>query len=288
MNRELLSKAVGAIDDRYVAEARFPLPEEASGPSERIVHMKKKRIISLAIAAVLMLSLSISAFAMYDSISTPQAAEKVAREQIKTWKELGLLNPEVTVAGEANKIVEIEEHSGGEAWYGRFFPHSFDVDWYFGEQKYGCSMNIDTLDGKIKYVTFFAVADEDAEAVDEIELTVGPEGEKKTFYYYDNYADLLPDDQTVDDFCSALAAYWGYDGYRLADRGDAVYTEDYASFFASVRGSTRMLDVPWDMSGRNFLAVYFDGDAENTPVYIALMRFPGYVGIDVGISHPVG
>ena len=288
MNRELLSKAIGAIDDRFIAEARFSVPEEAPGPSERSKHVKKKRIISLAIAAVLVLSLSITAFAVYDSVSTPQAAEKVAREQMEAWRDLGILRQEVVPEGPADKIIEIEERSGGEAWYGRIFPHSFDIHWYFGEDKYGASLNIDTLDGKIKSANFFAAADEDAEAVDEIELTVGPDGQKKTFYYYDNYADLIPDDQTVDDFCSALAAYWGYDGYRLADRGDAVYTEDYASFFAAVDGSTRMLDVPWDMSGANFLAVYFNGDAENTPVYIALMRYPGYVGIDVGISHPVG
>lgn len=250
--------------------------------------MKKKRIISLAIAAVLLLSLSISAFALYDSISTPEAAEKVAREQMEVWRDLGILRPEFALEGAADNIVEIEERSGGAAWYGRFFPHSFDVHWYFGKQKYGCSLNIDTLDGKIKSATFFAVADVDAEPTEEIELTVGPEGETETFYFYDNYSDLVPADQTVDGFCSALAKYWGYTGYRLADKGDPVYTEGYAAFFASVDGSTRMLDVPWDMSGCYFLAVYFDGDAENAPVYIAMMRFPGYVGIDVGISHPVG
>ena len=134
----------------------------------------------------------------------------------------------------------------------------------------------------------FADADEDAVPTGEIELTVGPDGETKTFYYYENFDDLLPADQTVDGFCKALAGYWGYGGYRLADRGDPVYTEDYAACFASVDGSTRMLDVPWDMSGRCSLAVYFDGDAEGAPVYIEIMQYPGYVGMDVGIRHPVG
>lgn len=66
MNRELLSKAVGNIDDRFIAEARFSIPEDASGASERIVHMKKKRIISLALAAALILALGTAAYAIYN------------------------------------------------------------------------------------------------------------------------------------------------------------------------------------------------------------------------------
>ena len=288
MNREKAFAALADISGEYISEALCYSPAAASGPSERNVYLKKKRIISFALAAVLMLSLGITAYATYNAISTPEAAEKVAREQIAQWRELGLLNPEVDFEGEADKIVEIEEERGGSAWYGRLFPHSFDVRWYFGDRKYGCNLNIDTLGGKIMYIDLFAEADEDAVPTGEIELTVGPDGEKKTFYYYENYGDLLPSDQTVDGFCKALAGYWGYGGYRLAGMDDPIYTEDYAAFFASVDGSTRMLDVPWDMSGRCSLAVYFDGDAEGAPVYIDIMQYPGYVGMDVGIRHPVG
>ena len=66
MNRELLSKAVGNIDDRFIAEARFSVPEDASGTSERIVHMKKKRIITFALAAALILALGTAAYAIYN------------------------------------------------------------------------------------------------------------------------------------------------------------------------------------------------------------------------------
>ena len=62
MNRELLSKAVGDIDDRYILEARIPVPEEASASSERIVHMKKKRILTFALAAALLLALGVTAY----------------------------------------------------------------------------------------------------------------------------------------------------------------------------------------------------------------------------------
>ena len=284
MNPLTLLRAMDGIHEEDVTMAG----KHYFNNDKKIVTIRAKRLVAFAIAAVLMLSLGIAAYATYNAISTPEAAEKVAREQIAQWRELGLLNPEVDFEGEADKIVEIEEEQGGSAWYGRLFPHSFDVRWYYGERKYGCNLNIDTLGGRIMYLNLFAVADEDAEPTGEVELTVGPDGEKKTFYYYENYGDLLPADQTVDGFCTALAAYWGYDGYRLAGKGDPVYTDEYAAFFADVDGSTRMTDILWDMSGTHFLAVYFDGDGEQAPVYIDLMQYPGFVGMDVGIRHAVG
>ena len=284
MNSLTLLRAMNGIHEEDVIMAGKHFYEK----DKKTVPIRTKRLVAFAIAAVLMLSLGIAAYAAYNAVSTPEAAEKVAREQIAQWRELGLLNPKVQFEGEADAVVEIEEEQGGSAWYGRLFPHSFDVRWYFGERKYGCNLNIDTLGGKIMYLDLFADADKDAVPTGEIELTVGPDGETKTFYYYENFDDLLPADQTVDGFCKALAGYWGYAGYRLADRGDPVYTEDYAACFGSVDGSTRMLDVPWDMSGRCSLAVYFDGDAEGAPVYIDIMQYPGYVGMDVGIRHPVG
>ena len=284
MNSLTLLRAMNGIHEEDVIMAGNHFYEK----DKKTVPIRAKRLVAFAIAAVLMLSLGLAAYAAYNAVSTPEAAEKVAREQIAQWRELGLLNPNVQFEGEADTVVEIEEEQGGSAWYGRLFPHSFDVRWYFGDRKYGCNLNIDTLGGKIMYLDLFADADEDAVPTGEIELTVGPDGETKTFYYYENFDDLLPADQTVDGFCKALAGYWGYGGYRLADRGDPVYTEDYAACFGSVDGSTRMLDVPWDMSGRCSLAVYFDGDAEGAPMYIEIMQYPGYVGMDVGIRHPVG
>ena len=65
MKRELLSKAFGDIDESFILEAYRPIPEDASNPSERIVHMKKKRMITLALAAALMLALGITAYAVW-------------------------------------------------------------------------------------------------------------------------------------------------------------------------------------------------------------------------------
>lgn len=284
MNSLTLLRAMNGIHEEDVIMAG----KHYFNNDRKTVPIRAKRLVAFAIAAVLMLSLGIAAYAAYNAVSTPEAAEKAAREQLAQWRELGLLNPNAAFDRPSDKIVEIEAQNGGPSWFGRLFPHSFDVHWYHGQSKYGCSLNIDTLNGKIRYASFFAVPDEGAVPTGEIELTVGPDGEKRTFYYYENYDELLAPDQTVDGFCRALAEYWGYAGYRLADRGDPVYTEDYASFFASVDGSTRLTDVLWDMSGNTFLAVYFDGDSEQAPVYLGLMQYPGYVGMDVGIRHPVG
>lgn len=66
MNRELLSKAFGDMDESFVLEAYRPVPEDVSSSSERIVHMKKKRMITFALAVALMLALGITAYAAWN------------------------------------------------------------------------------------------------------------------------------------------------------------------------------------------------------------------------------
>ncbi|MGM9614070.1 MAG: hypothetical protein ACI3W7_00895 [Oscillospiraceae bacterium] len=65
MKRERLSKAFGDMEERFVLEAYCPIPEEALSASERIVHMKKKRLITIALAAALMLALGLTAYAAW-------------------------------------------------------------------------------------------------------------------------------------------------------------------------------------------------------------------------------
>ena len=64
MNRELLSKALGEIDEAFIAKAYRSVPEEAaSTSSERIVQMKKKHMLTFALAAALILALGVAAYA---------------------------------------------------------------------------------------------------------------------------------------------------------------------------------------------------------------------------------
>ena len=71
MNRELLSKAFGDIDELFVEEAYRPVPGDTGAP-ERILHMKKKRLITFALAAALMLALGITAYSVWSIHSARQ------------------------------------------------------------------------------------------------------------------------------------------------------------------------------------------------------------------------
>ena len=273
MKRVNVFAALSGLDDRYIAEAQRYAPADADSAPERIVHMNKKRVVTFLIAAVLMLTLSVSAFAAHASISSPKAAEKVALEQIEVWKEMGILSENVHFDGEASDIYEIEEHDGGKAWFGRLFPHSYRVSFYGPNssrddpQKYGCCLWVDTMTGKITAANIDATADDNAVPVreEEIEIPVDPADpgkgmEKSTWYFYENYDDLFPADMTVDRFCH-----------------DAI------------DGSTLLKDINGDTSENYYLTVFFDGDQKGAPMYIQLHQFPGYVTLTLGeTGHAVG
>ena len=61
MKRETITRMLNGLDDRYIGEAAIP-DFEQEGP-ERIVPMKKKRIITLALAAALLIALGVTAYA---------------------------------------------------------------------------------------------------------------------------------------------------------------------------------------------------------------------------------
>lgn len=85
MNREKLFDMLSEINDRYVAEAQRYSPEAAPGSSERIVPVKKKRIIAIALAAALMLALGVTAWAVFSPYST-RVPEPEEEFRIK-WEE---------------------------------------------------------------------------------------------------------------------------------------------------------------------------------------------------------
>lgn len=64
MKRETITLMLNSLDDDYISEAEVFCPESIQENPERIVHMKK-RIITFALAAVLMLALGISAYAIW-------------------------------------------------------------------------------------------------------------------------------------------------------------------------------------------------------------------------------
>ncbi|MBR3474535.1 MAG: hypothetical protein IKH34_05655 [Oscillospiraceae bacterium] len=68
MKREEAFEALSGLDDAWIAEAIRYAPAESARPPERIAHMKK-RMITLALAAVLILALSVTAYAAISAMS---------------------------------------------------------------------------------------------------------------------------------------------------------------------------------------------------------------------------
>lgn len=65
MKREMISAALGGLDDRFIREAEVYAPKTMQEGPERIVPMKKKRFVSIALAAALILALGITAYAAW-------------------------------------------------------------------------------------------------------------------------------------------------------------------------------------------------------------------------------
>ena len=65
MKRETLSLALNSLDDRHITDTASFSPETVQSSPERIVYMNKKRIVTFALAAVLMLAFGITAYAIW-------------------------------------------------------------------------------------------------------------------------------------------------------------------------------------------------------------------------------
>ena len=75
MTREQLSRVFCNLDERQIAEAYQFDPDLCGRSPERIVHMKKKRIITFALAAALILALGVTAYAIGVGIHRQRQAE---------------------------------------------------------------------------------------------------------------------------------------------------------------------------------------------------------------------
>ncbi len=65
MKRETITSMLNSIGDAYIGEAEAFRPYSVQGSPERTAHMKNRRIITLLLAAVLMLALGITAYAVW-------------------------------------------------------------------------------------------------------------------------------------------------------------------------------------------------------------------------------
>ena len=289
MTREQLSGIITDLDNQYIVEAHTYDPARRNRSPERNGIMKTRRIITLALAAALILTMTVVAYAAYGAVAGPEAAEKVALEQIEEWKALGLLSRDVHFDGPADYIQEVEARQGSSYWYGRLFPHCYDVRFHSG--KYNGQIHVDTLTGKIIHVILNAHPDETEKpvATKTADVPIDPDDLSKgyrpnTSYLSYNFDDIFPADLTVDRFCSLLAEYWGFSGYRIAETVDGFYGTD----FEAIDGSTLLKDLPKSNPTNYYLTVFFEGDQVGTPMYIQLDNFPEYVSLVLGNHHNVG
>lgn len=64
MNREQAFETLSELDDRFIAEAIRYAPGDSLTPPERIVQVKKRKILAIALAAALVLALGAAAYAL--------------------------------------------------------------------------------------------------------------------------------------------------------------------------------------------------------------------------------
>ena len=64
MNQEQAFETLSGLDDRFIAEAIRYAPADAVTPPERIVQVKKRKILAIALAAALILALGAAAYAL--------------------------------------------------------------------------------------------------------------------------------------------------------------------------------------------------------------------------------
>ncbi|MBO6092189.1 MAG: hypothetical protein J6P40_00970, partial [Oscillospiraceae bacterium] len=93
MKRETITLMLNSLDDDYISEAEVFCPESIQENPERIVHMKK-RIITFALAAALMLALGITAYAIWSIHAARQqelkADLKIEENNVSSYTEYGI------------------------------------------------------------------------------------------------------------------------------------------------------------------------------------------------------
>lgn len=260
-------EAIGLIDDRIIMELVSTLNNESK------IKQKKKVFRTVLIAAVIASMMITAAYAARRLINSPQQAWKAAQQEVATWKSLGLLSSEVTLADQPDSLMECPAQDGGEYWYGRLFAHRYAVG-SIGD-KYSIRLEVDTFTGKLTKLSIEAYADE----TDTPARTETAE-DGTVCKYYANYDDIVSPDITVDQFCSLLAEYWGFSGYTLSGTQDAFY---------GYNTGTPDGDMPLtELDDEAYLTVYFDGDQSGVPMYVQLAQLPGFVYLSAGTNHLVG
>ena len=294
MKTEKLFDAMDLISQDYKKEAI----EAMKNKKEMKRRGLRTPVRVLLIAAVIASLFVGTAFAVGNYINSPEQAEKVARAELEKMRDMGILSEKFTVEGlPAERVIELPVFEGEDYFFGRIWPHRYSVQWYMdadsgGDNPYTVITQVDTAEGRIMAVTIEAQASEDAvpyRVLEDQYVPVGYDEEKQEpimdtvdYFYYDNYEDIIPEGITVDELCSRLNEYWGFDGYSIVETVDEFYgLEDVET----PGGDSLVRELPRD---NYYLSVLFEGDQQGVPRYIQTAEFPGYVCMIIGTNHAVG
>ena len=292
MKTEKLFDAMDLISQDYKKEALETMKNKNADKRRGM----KTPVRVLLIAAIIASLFVGTAFAVGNYINSPEQAEKVARTELKKMQGLGILSDKFSVEGiAAERVIELPVFEGEDYFFGRIWPHRYSVQWYSGTPEtnpYTVITQVDTAEGKIIGVTIEAVASEDAvpyKVLEDQYVPVGYDEEKQEpimdivdYEYFDNYEDIIPETITVDELCSRLNEYWGFEGYTIVDTVDDFY--DFEDI-ATPSGDSLVRDLPQD---DYYLSVLFEGDQQGVPRYIQTVEFPGRVCMIIGTNHAVG
>lgn len=292
MKTENLFDAMDLISQDYKKEA-IEIMKNKQETKRRAVRTPVRVLLIAAVIASLFVT---TAFAVGNYINSPAQAEKVAQAELKKMQDLGILSEKFSVEGiAAERVIELPVFEGEDYFFGRIWPHRYSVQWYKGTPEgnpYTVITQVDTAEGRIMAVTIEAAASEDAvpyRVLEDQYVPVGYDEEKQEpimdtvdYEYFDNYEDIIPEGITVDQLCSRLNEYWGFEGYSIVETVDEFYG---FGDVATPTGDSLVRDLPQD---NYYLSVLFEGDQQGVPRYIQTCEFPGYVCMIIGTNHAVG
>ena len=102
----------------------------------------------------------------------------------------------------------------------------------------------------------------------------------RKLYFYDSFERVMREDMTLEEYCTLLNEYWGFDGCTISGTQYA----DYGYDTQPPAGDTLMKDL----MGQSFVTLYFEGDQEDMPMFLEGNYFPEDTHFNFGFFHMVG
>ncbi|MGN0982353.1 MAG: hypothetical protein ACI4O0_05640 [Candidatus Limivicinus sp.] len=102
----------------------------------------------------------------------------------------------------------------------------------------------------------------------------------RKLYFYDNFDRVMREDMTLEEYCTLLNDYWGFEGYTISGTQYA----DYGYDTQPPAGDTLMKDL----MDHPFVTLYFAGDQEDMPMFLEGLYFPEVTHFNFGFFHTVG